>query len=160
MSWDEMGCETRPCPCGTGTVTYRWEMDDWNRTRDSKTINCSKSQADADTEERAAMERERERAALLSRAGELARERYFEAWLNLFSGKSKKKAWLIYTGGRGYPALGTFYKHVRDFEGVEKYLRRSFEHDIDKILRSLRVDDSEVTAMLRAAEKLRVLPEH
>jgi hypothetical protein len=156
MSWEEMGCETRPCPCGKGTVTYRWEMDDWNRTRGGKTINCPKCQADAEAEERAAMERERERAALLSRAGELARERYLESWLSPYSGKSKKDPWLIYTGGRGYPALGTFYKHVRDFEGVEKYLRWSFEHDIDKILRTPRVDDPEVTGMLRAAEKMRI----
>jgi hypothetical protein len=156
MSWEEMGSETRPCPCGKGTVTYRWEMDDWNRTRNDRTINCAKCQADAEAEERAAIEREQERAALLSKAGALASGRYLETWLSLFVGKSKKKAWLIYTGGRGYPALGTFYKHVRDFDGVEKYLRWSFEHDIDKVLRTLGVDDSEVTGMLRDAEKMRV----
>lgn len=155
MSWEEMGSETKPCPCGKGTVTYRWEMDDWNRTRGSTTIDCPKCKAEADAREAAAMQREREREELLSKARRLGEERYLERWLALFKNKNKKEAWLIYTGGDGYPALGTFYTHVRD-EGIEKYLTQHFSYDLDKVLRKLRVDDQEITALLKAAEKLRL----
>lgn len=149
-----MGSQTRPCPCGKGTVTYRWETDDWNRTRDYTTINCPACRAEADAKEKAELARERERERLLSEASRLGRERYLERWLGLFANKSKKDAWFIYTRGRGYPALGTFYKHIRE-DGIEKYLRQHFEYDLPKVLSTLRVDDPEIAALLRDAEKLR-----
>lgn len=90
-----------------------------------------------------------------SKAYQLGEERYLERWLALFKNRSKKDAWLIYTGGSGYPALGTFYRHVRD-EGIEKYLRQHFGCDLEKVLHKLRVEDQEITVLLKSAEKLGV----
>jgi hypothetical protein len=155
MSWEEMSCETCPCHCGKGTITYRSEMDDWNRVRSSETINCTVCQAKADAEAAAAEAREREREKLLAKAHRLGRERYQQPWLALFENKTKKEAWMIHTGGRGYPALGTFYNHVRG-DGVEKYLRQHFEYDLERVLRVLRANDAEIKDLLERAEKLRV----
>lgn len=154
MSWEEMSCETRPCACGKGTVTYRSEMDDWNRIRSSTSINCPICRAEADAKEKASMVRERKREELLAKAHRLAERRYLEQWLAMFRGKTKKDAWLVYTGGRGYPALGTFYNHVRD-DGVETYLRQHFQYDLETAMKKLCVKDSEIETLLRSADELR-----
>ena len=49
----------------------------------------------------------------------------------LFDGKSRKAAWLSYTGGAGYPAQETFYKHVREIGGLPEYMTRCFHHELD-----------------------------
>jgi hypothetical protein len=60
----------------------------------------------------------------------------------------KKAAWPRYTGGSGYPALGTFYKHVKDAGGVNAYMRRCFESDIEEALRKLPIEDNEIEELL------------
>lgn len=151
MSWEEMSVETKPCPCGKGTITYRMEMDDWNRVRHGQTIHCPKCKADADEKHRAEFERERKREKLLAKAVQVAEKRYLDRWLKLYENKSKKAAWLLYTGGSGYPALGTFYQHVKE-EGVEQYLRRSFSYDFQKALLRMEIKDGEIESLLAARD--------
>jgi hypothetical protein len=153
MSWEEMWSETKPCPCGKGTVTYCMDMDDWNRTRSHETINCPRCKAKAAAESRREAERYRKREALLSKAIRIAQKRYLERWLAMYANKSKKEAWLLYTGGSGYPALGTFYKHVKD-EGVECYLRRSFSEDFPRALHTMKVVDNGIQKLLKARDRI------
>lgn len=153
MSWEEFSVETRPCGCGNGTVTYRREMDDWNRVRDSTTINCPKCRADFENQERLRQQQEAKREVLWNKALTIARERYLPRWLEMFAGKSKKETWLLYTGGSGYPALGTFYKHVKP-EGVEAYLRGHFSHDFPSALKRMGVEDSDIESLLRERERV------
>lgn len=153
MSWEQMSAEKKPCPCGKGTVTYYMDMDDWNRVRHYKSIECPTCKADAEEKSRQEMAREQERRKLLSEATKLAEERYLARWLAMYAGKNKKSAWLLYTGGSGYPALGTFYKHVKD-EGMERYLRRSFSHDFQRALEKMNVKDRDIQSLLKAIEKI------
>lgn len=148
MSWEQMRSDTRPCPCGKGTITYCMDMDDWNRFRHYQIIDCAKCQAEADKRQRLESERERRRESLLAKAVQIAERRYLVRWLAMYEGKNKKAAWLIYTGGAGYPALGTFYRHVKFDGGVEQYLRRSFSHDFQKALAKMKVKDTEIEELL------------
>jgi hypothetical protein len=116
---------------------------DWNRTRLRETINCPTCKAAADEKSCKEAERHRKREALLSKAFKIAEERYLARWLAIFANKSKKEAWLLYTGGSGYPALGTFYKHVKE-EGVDHYLRWSFSSDFRSALHKMNVVDKDI----------------
>jgi hypothetical protein len=149
-----MSVETKVCSCGKGTITYRMEMDDWNRVRDFKTINCPVCKAAADKQAESAFLREQLKEKLLADARSIAEKRYLNRWLGMFRNKSKKEAWLLYTGGSGYPALGTFYKHVKEADGVEPYLRNHFGYDFSKALRALKIKDLEIENLLSDARKL------
>jgi hypothetical protein len=153
MSWEEMSAETKICPCGKGTITYCMEMDDWNRIRHHKKINCPKCKAQADEKIRLEIERDQNREMLLAKALRIAEERYLARWLGMYANKSKKAVWMLYTGGSGYPALGTFYKHVQD-EGIEQYLRRNFSHDFQKALKQMKVKDGDIQELLAARERI------
>lgn len=152
MSWEQMSAETKPCRCGKGTITYYMDMDDWNRTRHYKSIACAECKAVAEEKDRLEIEREKKRESLLARAVQIAKERYLARWLSMYAGKTKKAAWRLCTGGSGYPALGTFYKHVK-FDGtVEQYLCRSFSHDFQKALKQMKINDGEIRDLLAARE--------
>lgn len=147
MGYEVMSVEETPCACGAGTFVFTFEMDDWNRTRSTKTIRCGVCQAAHDEVVRQRRENEIRRAQLLERARALAAERYLARWMALFEGVSKKVAWERYTGGEGYPTLGTFYKHVKD-RGLAPYMRWCFMNDIANALKIIDVNDSEVAALL------------
>lgn len=148
MSWEIMRSETTECHCGKGTMTHTMEMDDWNRTRSSTEIHCPDCLKKAVQE---AEERRRKQAAneaLFNKARKLATDRYQQKWLNLYSDLTKKAAWQRYTGGSGYPALGTFYKHVKHAGGVPEYMRWSFESDFEDALRKMDIEDKDIIKLL------------
>jgi len=154
MSWEIMRSEAGPCECGTGAVTYVFEMDDWNRTRSSTEVQCPACRRKADEEAKAEWNLEQRRSILLQAARELGTKRYLSQWQALFSGISKRAAWERYTGGSGYPALGTFYQHARDFGSLSKYMDWCFPQDLEKSLIILHVQDREITAMLKEHSRL------
>jgi hypothetical protein len=148
MSWEIVKSETEPCQCGAGTVTYTMEMDDWNRTRSHSEIHCS-SCHDKDLQNQEAIwVHEKQHQDLYSEAKRIAADRYLGTWLALYSGLTKKEAWSRYTGGSGYPALGTFYKHVKDSDGLAEYMRWCFFNDFEKPLRSMAIKDGAIEALL------------
>ncbi|MDI1302668.1 MAG: hypothetical protein PSX71_12240 [bacterium] len=153
MSWEEMVPETKPCWCGKGTITYRMQMDDWNRTRNSREINCPVclEQANRESEER--RQREESKKALYEKAKALAENSHLEHWLSRYSGLSKKAAWQLYTSGKGYPSLGTFYKNTKN-EGLANYMRRSFLSDFEDALKKMNVIDEEVQELLNERERI------
>src|SRR5690606_31990624 len=106
--------ETKPCWCGKSTITYVTEMDDWNRTRNSRIINCpdcfKKNAKEVEEEAQKKLIREN----LFNEAKELAIDNYLNFWLEKFEGMNKKQIWEYLTNGDGYPSLGTFYKHTKD----------------------------------------------
>lgn len=149
MSWEIMRSETGPCECGAGTITNVMEMDDWNRTRGSTEIHCPACEEKRSRELEANRAREKRRDELLRRAKQLAKDRYLERWLALFAELSKKAAWERYTGGSGYPALGTFYQHVKHSGSLSKYMEWCFPNDLQKSLRILDVEDKEIEGLLK-----------
>jgi len=153
MSWEETVRETKPCWCGKGAITYVTEMDDWNRVRHYTRFNCSACRETAERESQEEKRRESEREHLLAQARRLAEERYSEAWLTKFKGLNKREVWQFLTGGTEYPALGTFYKHVKE-EGLEKYLHRTFRDDFSKALTKMCIKDNEIKMLLERRERI------
>lgn len=149
MSWEIMSSETHPCECGAGTETFTFEMDDWNRTRNSTEIHCPQCRDKKRRELEAEEMRERRREDLLERARQLATERYLPRWQLLFAGITKKAAWERYTGGSGYPALGTFYLHVKRSGGLSKYMEWCLTSNLERSLRVLGVEDEEIHGLLQ-----------
>ncbi len=143
-----MSVDRSPCACGAGTVETTFEMDDWNRSRPSQVIHCPTCEAAHSEVLRQRKQNEADRAALLGEAQRLAKERYLSRWLALFEGKSRKAAWQTFTGGAGYPALETFYKHVREKGGVAEYMTWCFHQEVRHALRILQVEDADITDLL------------
>jgi hypothetical protein len=154
MSWEVMRTETGPCECGEGTQTFTSEMDDWNRMRSSTEINCPKCKARKQQQWEANQVREKRREELLRTAQHLASDRYLARWLALFDGMTKKAAWERYTGKAGYPALGTFYLHIKHFGSLKKYMEWCLTNDLGRSLRVLGVQDTEIGALLQERAQL------
>jgi hypothetical protein len=85
---------------------------------------------------------------------QIAQKRYLESWVAPYARLNKKAAWELYTGGSGYPALGTFYKHVKDEGSVEQYLRRSSSNAFQKALKQMKIEDGENQELHVAREKI------
>jgi hypothetical protein len=154
MSWEVTQTKTGPCPCGGGTETYTLEMDDWNRTRSATVIHCPSCREKRERELTADRGREERRDWLLRRAQELATERYRIPWLNLFAGMTKKAAWQKYTDGVGYPALPTFYQHIKHAGGLSEHLEWCLTSDLERCLSVLGINDPEITALLKERGQL------
>lgn len=154
MSWEVMQTTIGPCACGAGTETYTLEIDDWNRTRNATEINCPVSREKREQEVAADRRREERRDSLLRKTLALATERYCAAWLELFAGMTKKAAWQRYTGGKGYPALGTFYQHVKHAGGLSQHLEWCLKNDLEHCLKVLGIEDGEIKALLKEREQL------
>ena len=153
MSWETMKTEVKSCWCGKSTITYITKMDDWNRVQNHKKINClaCREQDRVKTEEKNA--KEKKRKTLYSKAKDFAVSRYLEQWLGMFSNLNKKEAWQLYTNGTEYPALGTFYKHVKE-EGVLPYMERNFKSDFEKILDKMDIQDDEIKVLLHQKNRI------
>lgn len=154
MSWEVMRTETGPCECGEGTQTFTSEMDDWNRMRSSTEIHCPKCRDKEQQQREADQARETRREELLRTAQYLASNRYLARWLALFDGMTKKGAWERYTGKEGYPALGTFYQHIKHFGSLEKYMEWCLANDLQRSLRVMGIQDNEIDALLQEREQL------
>lgn len=154
MSWAVMQTQTGPCACGVGTETYTLEMDDWNRTRSATEIHCPECKEKRERELEADRRREERRDELLRRAQELAAERYGVQWPNLFSGMTKKAAWQKYTDGVGYPALGTFYQHIKHAGSLSKHLGWCLTSDLERCLSVLGINDAEIAELLKERKHL------
>jgi hypothetical protein len=154
MSWEVMRSETGPCRCGQGTETFVMEMDDWNRTRSHIDVHCPTCRENNKRALDAHNERSERRQELHDKAQELAIERYRDQWLAPYAGLTKKQAWQRYTGGTGYPALGTFYTHIKHSGSVEKYLAWCFSNHWREALTSMGVKDDEIDGLM--AERARI----
>lgn len=150
-----MSVKESPCNCGKGTVVVTDEMDDWNRFRTETEIRCPQCRAEHDAIIEERRQNDKKRTELTNSAVVLAKERYLAQWLTLFEGKSTKAAWLTYTGGSGYPALGTFYNHVRE-RGLTHYVTWCFENDPQKALRIMDTTDPEIEGLLAQADSIPV----
>lgn len=148
MSWDEMSRKDKTCNCGKGTISIISEMDDWNRWRTTKEINCADCREESIRIAKENEKKARLRNQLNEEARNLAESRYLEKWLEIYQGLNKKQVWQLYTGGTGYPALGTFYKHVKDSGGVTDYLSHRFRYNFENILTEMKISDSEIDGLL------------
>lgn len=148
-----MSSTEAPCACGKGTVTTTVRMDDWHRTEHSHEIHCPQCKAQQEEVLQERRSNNKARDELNGLIVSLATERYLQRWLDLFEGKSRKSAWMIYTGGHAYPSLATFYKHVRE-QGLPQYLTWCFRNDVQKALGILNITDAEIEALLQKRDRI------
>ncbi|MDY0394934.1 hypothetical protein RWE15_11435 [Virgibacillus halophilus] len=91
MGWEEMNTRVYPCWCGKGTFTEVSEMDDWNRTRSTRTINCPEC-AKKEEEEKESLKKERERLNTLEKEiKNYFEDHYMREWLACFATAKNKK---------------------------------------------------------------------
>jgi hypothetical protein len=154
MSWDVVRSQTDACWCGKGTITHVLEMDDWNRTREHSEFNCSDCETKHREQAEARQQKEEKKEALFLEAQKIAADRYLTIWLNRYAGLSKKEAWQQYTGGTGYPSLGTFYKHVQHAGGLTEYMTWCFDTNFPGALQALSVNDPEIQKLLAERDRL------
>jgi hypothetical protein len=131
-------------------------MDDWNRARKSTEINCPRCSENRRVELKAERDRQSKRQELFELARILASQRYLEDWLASFSGLSRKDAWKKHTGGSGYPALGTFYLHVRQAGSLPNYLKSCFDLQFPEVLEKLGIRDADIAAILKEYAQTKV----
>lgn len=148
MGFEVIRSETKPCWCKKSTITYITEMNDWNQTRHDRIIDCKTCAEKARKEAETKATEKKRNEALYQKAKKFAESRYLKQWLIIYSGVSTKEAWSRYTQGKGYPALGTFYKHVKDMGGVEKYMSWCFSNNFESALTKMKVDDEEIESIL------------
>lgn len=153
MSLESMVPETRPCWCGKGTIVFHTEMDDWNRVRHHTEINCKYCKLQQQEKVDAKNKREVRRNKLHQKAKVMAKSRYLQTWVDRYSGMSKVDAWRLYTGGVGYPSLGTFRKHVKE-EGIAKYFQRVFSDHFEEALDKMGIVDPEIKELLIQMEQV------
>jgi hypothetical protein len=174
MSWEEMQSRQNPCPCGQGHYVVADFMDDWNRTEERWTMECSRcvkthgiyttsrdekgvSYPDHSwVPRRVLTELARAQSAVDAKQGavdEYLRRAYRAGFHRRLAGLSRKAIWQALTdGGKAYPALGTFYKHVRD-SGIDSVLDGYLEYrDVDVLVRILGIEDEHLDALRREVE--------
>ena len=180
MSWEEMSCRPYPCPCGTGEYNIVTEMDDWNTVRANWVMICPNCKTNyvlwsyevidsgmSDTrhfwvkkeiaQQYNELTDDAERKIETARS--LMQQRYMAQWQQHFLGKNKKAIWSVLTNqGLEYPALGTFYNHVKA-DGLDAYLERYFFTNIERVLHILGAKDKEVGLLLADAQALKTRAE-
>ncbi|WP_055329396.1 hypothetical protein [Burkholderia pseudomallei] len=128
-------------------------MDDWNRVRNYRILNCPICKAEEEAQARAYAAHQEVVSAYAAKAKELARERYLAQWLELFSGKTKKACYQVLFPRGKWPSLGTFYKHVGESGGVNRYMTQHFERHFEEVLRQLEVQDMEIDQLLEQSRQ-------
>jgi hypothetical protein len=128
-------------------------MDDWNRTRGSRTLNCPECKAADEAFARAYAAHVEVKTAFIEKAKSLARERYLPRWLDLFTGKTKKACYQIFVPAGKWPSLGTFSKHVNESGGMNAYMTQHFEKRFEDVLCRLDVHDAEIDELLEQSRQ-------
>lgn len=157
MSWEEMDRGDYPCNCGKGTYTKVVEMDDWNRRREKRTINCPEC-AEKEKTEKIKEAKERERLKKLDdEIKTYFGERYMEELLSYFaSAKNKKEYWtLAKRMGIQEDSLSTFYSRNKSIS-MEDYVRKlGTSKNMLKIMQVLNIEDMDLTYKVDEAMKLK-----
>jgi hypothetical protein len=131
MSWDEIGRSESKCPCGKGKFVSISEADDWNRSRTRTQICCPTCQKKHEKALAIIHSHEAKGREARKSAEHKARERFLPVFENHFAGLSKKEVWERLHKGSQYPALGTFYSHIRSYGSVAAYLERHFLRELE-----------------------------
>ncbi|MGD7054769.1 hypothetical protein [Sutcliffiella horikoshii] len=157
MSWEEMDRRDYPCNCGNGTYTVVVQMDDWNRHRERRTINCPEC---AENEKTAKINEAKERERLKNLDEEIKTyfsEHYMEKWLSYFdSAKNKKEIWaLAKEKGIERDSLSSFYTRNKS-KGIEIYVKElAISDNMQKIMQALNIEDLDLSCKVDEVMKLK-----
>lgn len=154
MGWDETSRGTYPCNCGKGTYTFIIEMDDWNRYREHRTMNCPVC---AEKEKREENNKIEESKLLFKLAEEIRvyfSKKYMDQLFTYFStAKNKKQTWeLAKEIGIERSSISSFYKH---FKNIEKYIEDLANYqNMSNIMKALNIEDVGLNSKVEKAMEL------
>ncbi|MBV6682337.1 hypothetical protein KV679_01385 [Bacillus sp. JRC01] len=157
MSWEEMYSGDYPCKCGKGTYTEVVEMDDWNRQREHRTINCPKC---AENEKIAKINEAKDRERLKQLDEEIkaySSERYMGKWHSYFaSARNKKDIWtLAKRMGIERNRLSSFYSRNKSLN-MEEYVKNlAVSNNMHKIMQVLNIEDIDLSCKIDEVMKLK-----
>lgn len=142
MSWELMSDEKRICACGKGFVVERHYMDDWNRTREERFVEC-KYCKEQQLKER---NRREEMRSAFDKIVSYFNEKYLDQWIAYFKDKiSKKSIWeTVHSIGLENCSLSTFYSDHRShsIEEMNGYYKSLVKiKNITKIIQILDIKD-------------------
>lgn len=157
MSWEEMDRRDYPCNCGKGTYTEVVEMDDWNRRREHRTINCPEC---AENEKIAKINEAKERDRLKNLDEEIKtyfREHYMEKWVSYFySAKNKKEIWALAREiGIERDSLSSFYSRNKFLKMEEYVTNLVVSNNMQKIMQVLNIEDVDLSCKVNEVMKLK-----
>jgi len=150
-----MGTDNYPCECGEGTYTEVREMDDWNRTRVHRTINCPNCKLKAEEIENKLIEDFKRLNTLAEEIKSYFKENYIEQWIAYFSTAKSKKAVWEYSRNLGVNtgSLSTFYS--REYTSMEEYITElATYNNMSKIMKELDIQDNNLTNKVEEAMEL------
>lgn len=160
MSWEETSNDKIPCSCGKGTYTILVEMNDWNRTRSKRFINCPDC-AEKEKNFRLILNQNSER--LEKTAPKLRtyfKEKYMVQWLSYFnSAMTKKDYWEIAKEiGVEDNSLPLFYQHNKG-KSMSEYIKdlAKQEKNMLIIMEVLEIADNDLKSKLKEIIELRDL---
>ena len=150
MSWDKIMENDTNCPCGKGKYIVTMEMDDWNRTKTKTKIQCPACRKK--NKQALSMIRSHQTHAqeLIKTASQEAKKRFLPDFQARFVGISKKEIRERLFRASNYPALGTFYSHVRSAGSLDAYLEKYFLRELDDFFPAL-FTDSTIESLLAQA---------
>lgn len=149
-----------PCKCGKSTYIEIGEMDDWNRHREYKIVNCS----ECAKQERIEAEKKREKQIENeNRLRELAADirasfenNYMDEWITMFQSlRSKKDAWkLACRMGVENKSLSSFYEYYRG-KSIREYASMLVSiRNMEKIMATLHIEDNILSSKVKEAREL------
>ncbi|MCK6205768.1 hypothetical protein KZX50_10000 [Bacillus infantis] len=160
MSWEEMYRREYPCKCGKRTYTEIGEMDDWNRHREYKIMNCSEcarqEQIEAEKKKEKQIENEKRLRELAADIMASFENNYMDEWVTIFQSiRSKKDAWqLACRMGVENKSLSSFYQFCRGMS-IREYARILVSiRNMEKIMATLHIQDNILSSKVKEAREL------
>ncbi|MED4351412.1 hypothetical protein P9265_03560 [Schinkia azotoformans] len=160
MSWEEMYRQDYPCKCGKSTFTEIREMDDWNRFREYRVINCpecaKQEQIEAEKQKEKQIKNEKRLRELAADIKASFESSYADEWSAFFQPfKSKKDAWqLAHKMGVENKSLSSFYQFYKGIS-IEEYAKNLVSiRNMEKIIATLHIQDTILSAKVKEAREL------
>jgi arginyl-tRNA--protein-N-Asp/Glu arginylyltransferase len=160
MSWEEMYRRYYPCKCGKSTFTEIGEMDDWNRFREYRVINCPEcaklERIEVEKQKEKQIKNEKRLRELAADIKDSFENSYMDEWFAIFQPlKSKKEAWqLAHNMGVENKSLSSFYQFSKGIS-IKEYAKNLVSiRNMDKIIATLHIQDNILSAKVKEAGEL------
>jgi hypothetical protein len=90
---------------------------------------------------------------LRKKAEREAKKRFLPDFQARFAGNSKREIWERLFKASNYPALGTFYSHIRNDGSVEAYLEKHFLRKLDELFPVMFADPIIESLLMQASSE-------
>lgn len=154
MGLEVISREEISCMCDEGTIEIVILIGDWpGQSEKRRQLKCSKCHE----QDKKRKEAQRVAKELTAKAKAIAIDKYSRLWIERFNGHNLKQIREPIKNNYGYPALGTFYKHVKEDGGRDEYLQKAFADKPFERTKELGIKDHQVEELLKEARSLLAL---